>query len=228
MKKYIKYYKRNKKTEKFAESNIYQIADVADKEILQMLLKKMEISGDEYGICYESPYNLLVVDPITDNTTIFPYERILSPRDNDSVVIIPKYKDKFLLLKQFRHSIRDFQLCFPRGYAEDNETPVMSAVRELREEIGIESLHRPIYIGEIYADSGLAGNKVSVYIIELDSYANDSSLNTEGIEKINAVTREELEFLIKNGEISDGFTLSAYTLYTHNKTNLIGKEKTNE
>lgn len=229
LKKYVKYYKRNKNTKKFAESNVYPVADVTDKKILQMILKEIEINGDKYGICYESPYNLLVVDPILhNNTTVFPYERILSPKDNDSVVIIPQYKDKLLLLKQFRHSIRDFQLCFPRGYAEDNETPVMSAVRELREEIGIESLCRPMCIGEIYADSGLAGNKVSVYIIELDSYTEDSTLVTEGIEKINAVTREELEILIKNGEISDGFTLSAYTLYTYNKTNVLRKEKTNE
>ena len=87
---------------------------------------------------------------------IFEILRWLSCGGSGAVVIIAKHQGKCLLIKKFRHSIRDTQICFPRGYSENGKDKYQVVQRELKEELNTESVNRPILIGEIIVDSGLS------------------------------------------------------------------------
>ena len=169
-------------------------------------------TGRTIGVCYESPYNIMVVDLVYEvEGKYFAYERLLPAVSKGAVVCIPKYNQKYVLLKQYRHALRDYQYSFPRGYAEKNLSTLENVQKELNEEINAHVISSD-FIGTVVADSGINGNKVEIYLCEIDSYKKAN--NYEGITEIIEVSFQELTTLVRENKISDGFTLSAYAHMT--------------
>ena len=164
------------------------------------------------GIAYRSRYNIMVVDLVKDSLgKIFTYERIFPAVQQGAIVTVPLYEDHFVILRQFRHSLRDIQYAFPRGYGEKDITPEENVKKELQEEIGANDIRDIVYLGNVVADSGLCGNSVDVYTCSVDVVKTHPMY--EGIENALLLTEIELREWIKDGKINDGFTLSAFCLY---------------
>lgn len=203
----------------FAESDIIQI--VNPKYELTTISKYELNYGVKIGVVYKSKFYSLVTDLIkSDDGQFYVYERLLQTTDKGSVVIIPRFDDKFILVNQFRHAIRAEQLAFPRGFGElsKNGMPIadeLNAIKELHEEINAEVLDIPKSIGVITPDSGILGNWVSVFVANISNYYVTNK--HEGIKSIIAVTEDELNELVANGAITDGFTLAALSLYQKNR-----------
>lgn len=172
-------------------------------------------TGVKVGVVYSSPYHLLVVDLIrNDDGSLYTYERLIPAVERGAVVALPRYKEKYVLLKQYRHSLHEYQYAFPRGFGEPGIVAEENVKKELWEEIGatVESCS---HLGVVVADSGVSGNPVDVYTCELSHI--EEQPGHEGIETIYFVSREELEEWIRIGKIQDGFTLAAWALYFSQK-----------
>lgn len=209
--KYIEYKKDKKRSALFVKSREYPIADLEDNDVVKSLSGLEELYHYKFGVVYESRYNTVLVDPIeSKDGSFFPYERVI-PSSGNGVIMITKYKDKFILLKQFRHAIRTEQYSFPRGFAEVDFTPKENAIRELSEEISASITKEPVILGRIVPDSGMTSGKAYVYLVEIDSY--NANIGHEGILDVMEVSEEELKELICKDKIDDGFTLGAYALY---------------
>ena len=214
MKKALKkYYKLRKEKPELFKSQ----ADLPIEFNIKAIKQFMKDTKREIGVVYESPYRMLIVDLIRDeeNKRYYAYERVVSLQKG-GVVIIPKHKDKLILLKQFRHSLRDFQYAFPRGFGEVGIDPLENAKKELCEELNLkpENIISGKLLGTTVADSGLCGDTVYVYLCEIDAENVEVDKVIEGIKSSTEKTPEELLSMIQNGEIADGFTLSAYSLYS--------------
>lgn len=171
-------------------------------------------SGKKLGVLYESEYHLLVLDLISDkNGGYFTYERVISNRSGRGVVCVPEYEGKYLFLKQFRHPIRDIQICLPRGFGEDGLDSLQNAEKELYEEIGAKVTDLK-FVGTMTADSGFIGNSVDIVGCKVTEYNPDS--RDEGILEVLCLTLDEVRGMIKNGLINDSFTICALA-----KANLI-------
>lgn len=218
LRRYIQFTEKNKTKPVMTQSAMYPIADVKDSGVVRDLLRMEELFHQKYGLVYRSSWHTLLVDPISSGEgNFFPYERVL-PSANDGVVMVTKYNDNFMLLKQFRHAIRREQYSFPRGFAEPNSTPQENAVRELQEEIGAVVTKSPVPLGRIAPDSGLTGGCAFVFMVEVDEYRTSSG--HEGIKEIIEVSKAELSTMILEGRIDDGFTLGAYQLYESLNSNV--------
>lgn len=216
LKKYISLFQ--KKKELFKESDTISIVDPTEQ---LEVIRDFEIRNNVHiGVAYESPYNSMVVDLVKDgNETYYPYERVIPTVSNGAVVAITKYKDKFVLLKQFRHALREEQIAFPRGYGQyDSKGNILAdnenVVKEIEEELNGKIIKLPKYLGTVVADSGLSGNKVSVFSVELEEFSE--RIDYEGITGIVLMTESEIKEAIKNGNINDGFTIAALSLYNLN------------
>ena len=162
------------------------------------------------GVIYKSRFSILVVDLVKDiNGKVFTYERLV-PANSGGIVCIPVYNGKLVLLKQYRHALREYQLSFPRGFGEPDISSEINLLKEIKEELGAD-IHKYEHIGKIAPDSGLLSNKVDVYYCEISK----PSLNKgyEGIIQLEEVTHDEFRSIISTGTITDGFTLAAYTLF---------------
>lgn len=172
-------------------------------------------TGNRIGVLYESPYRVLVTDLVYNEPgQYFTYERAFPLGDGVGVVCVPRYKEKYLLLKQYRHAMRDYQYGFPRGYGEDGLSGAQNAKKELREELGAES-YGGVFLGNVISDSGLFGKPVEIYLCEVESYA--AKVGYEEIAEVLEVSWEELTRMISERQITDGYTLSAYSMLATRK-----------
>jgi len=191
--------------ELFTPSDLIPIE--TDVEAIESFVKE---SGRKIGVIYKSDYNMLINDLIKKNEGgYYIYERVI-PTNKGGVVVIVRCGGKFILLKQFRHAIREYQYGFVRGYGEKGISLKENAAKETREELGVEVTSCE-YIGEIIADSGLSGGRTSVFLCHTDELPTKSG--HEGIQDFVFLSEKEIEEWISANKINDSFTLAAYSVY---------------
>ena len=167
-------------------------------------------TGKPIGVAYRSPYNLMVVDLVrAPGGKPFAYERLIPASTGSAVVTIPRYQDKFALLRQFRHSLRGEQYAFPRGFGEDGLSAETNAAKELEEELGAPVLSS-VRLGNIVSDSGVSGNGVAVVLCRIGP--PKLKKDYEGIPGLTLLDETAMRELIASGQINDGYTLAAWTL----------------
>lgn len=202
---------RNRHADLFAPSAEVPVADTDDRGVMRELVRSMEIYHQKYGMIYQSRYNTFLVDPIArPDGTYYAFERVL-PTAGNGVVIAAWKAGKFILLKQYRHALRAEQYCFPRGYAEPGATPAENIRRELAEELHATIVQKPQSLGFLEPDSGLTSRWIEVFLAELDDY--QANIGHEGILEVREVNPEELESMIEDGTVSDGYTIGAMELW---------------
>lgn len=194
------------------DSQVYPLADTADPGVVRDLNRLEELYNWHFGVVYRSRYHILCVDPIRNpsGNGYFPYERLMPASGSRGVVIIPRWQGNFLLLRQYRHAPRAEQICFPRGFGEQDQTAARNAIRELEEELHAEVLNPPVRLGTLTADSGALASRTDVFLADVSRWENTKS---EGIREVLGISEPRLADMIRDGQIEDGLTLSACTLY---------------
>lgn len=163
------------------------------------------------GVLYESEYHFLMVDLVKDSTgKMFPYERLVPAVKTPAVVAVPKINDNYVLIRQYRHAIREYQIAFPRGFAETGLDAKENVKKELGEELGITEVTDLQFVGKVTPDSGAIANRVEVYSCQVNEPVLKKGY--EGIKEILILSKAELISLIKKGIISDSYTLSAVSI----------------
>lgn len=170
-----------------------------------------EETGKKIGVLYHSEYSMLVVDLIRcENGTYYTYERLVPTVNGGAVVIMVLCKGKVVLLRQYRHSLREYQYGFPRGFGEESISAEENVVKEVNEELNAHILSIR-HMGDLTPDSGMMSNKVSFYLCEVDSF--EEKKGYEGIDSIIELDMKEFEQWIRDGKITDGYSVAAYGLY---------------
>ncbi len=176
-----------------------------------------EAEGKPLGVLYESPYHLLVVDVVRRNgdggdAPLFLYERLLPAVGSGAVVAVPRYQGRFVLLRQYRHALRKEMLGFPWGFGEEDLSGEENLRKELREEIGAAEVNNIRCLGTVAADSGILATQAEVYLCDVDR--PHIIKGYEEIEACELLSESELLERIGSGEITDGYTLAAFALYS--------------
>ncbi len=136
-------------------------------------------------------------------------------------VILCKFKDKFLLLNNYRYGIEEYCWELPRGYKNKNESLEECAIRELKEEINIDidKNSKIEKLGEISVDSSILASKVAIYIIEVVNINELIMQKEEDISSYKWLNLNEVMQYIKKGKLFDSFSINAFMLYTINLNN---------
>lgn len=141
------------------------------------------------------------------NGSLFAYERLMNRVMRGAVVIVPYYNGKYILLRQYRHALREYQYGFPRGFGEEGISAKENAGKELWEELGVQAEKWKSF-GKIVPDSGAMSSKADVFLAELNEAPQ--VIQEEEIVGHIALDWEQLGEWIRDGKITDGFTLAAY------------------
>ena len=72
----------------------------------------------------------------------------------NNVIVVPIFKNFFLIVEQKREPINKKNFEFPMGWVDKGEKPIEAAKRELLEETGYQSKVNPTKFIEFYADPG--------------------------------------------------------------------------
>jgi ADP-ribose pyrophosphatase len=115
--------------------------------------------------------------------------------------------DKVLMIRKFRHEDRDWSWEFPRGFGEPGLSAEKNARTELLEEIGVSNAKLTCLTKVREGKGGTA-----VFLVEIPKGQKITLEKQEGIAKYRWVKLARLEQIVKKGQLSDWFSLWAYSL----------------
>jgi 8-oxo-dGTP pyrophosphatase MutT (NUDIX family) len=130
----------------------------------------------------------------------------------DWVLIIPVTVDgQVVLVRQFRHGVRQVVLEVPGGLLDPGETPEASAVRELREETGYRA-ERIRLVGKMLPNPAI--NSASIHIVLAEGCHPAGDQNLDPFEQIEVVLRPlaDIPGMIASGEIAHALVVAAFAL----------------
>lgn len=160
------------------------------------------------GLMYQDPYIILLRDAV-----IFPdgnpglFHRIIARNDEPTgVAVLSRYRDRFVLIRHFRHPGRRWHLEIPRGAVGADEDPAHVAQLEISEEIG-GTLGSVRQLGRLHGATALMRHSVVLVYGELEAIGTPAL--GEGIAEILLVGGDELVQMIRDGTITDAFSVAA-------------------
>ena len=126
------------------------------------------------------------------------------------VVTLPVNNEKYGLLKIYRPPIKGFSWELPGGFMEQDESPQLSALRELKEEAELVCEEKDlVHLGSFHPVPGLISGKISIFSAEKCNAITQIEEAEFGISKFKWFAEEEIEDLIANGSIHDMTTVLA-------------------
>jgi ADP-ribose pyrophosphatase len=148
-------------------------------------------------------------------------DRAVSPRtkeeydffvleSNPWVNVIPLTDDhQVVLVRQYRHGIRDVTLEIPGGLVDDGDTPEQAAWRELSEETGFGA-EEMIPLGFVHPNPAIQNNKCFTFFAKNALQVGEQK--QDGGEDIEIVLRplSEIPGLIRDGAISHSLVIVAF------------------
>ncbi len=132
----------------------------------------------------------------------------------DFALIIPFDGDRFHLVQQYRYPVDGRYWEFPQGSLElsPESTPEQVAAAELAEETGLTA-GSMTKLGKLFQAYGYSNQAVNIFkATELVQGEANLSSEEQGL-LAGAFTRQELDTLITQGEITDLATISALYLF---------------
>lgn len=130
-------------------------------------------------------------------------------RGGAAVLVVDALK-RALLLEIYRRSVDEVCLEIPRGMANEGESGLDCALRELREETGIEAHpDQVIDLGEVYPDNGILSARCSLFGVQLDTEFPEILLDTNEALGYQILPMNQFLAKIASGRISDAMTIAA-------------------
>lgn len=141
---------------------------------------------------------------------------ILDCHDWVNVIAVLESEDalskKLVMVEQFRMGIKETTLETPGGVIHDNEDPLMSAQRELREECGYIAAHWK-YLGAIAPNPAFMSNYCHYYLAT--GLTLEGELQLDPLEDIvvHQVSWNQVLEMVTKGEINHSLILAGLMLY---------------
>lgn len=132
-----------------------------------------------------------------------------------AVAIIAITEDKkIVLVKQYRKPLEKHLIEIPAGKIDNNEQPLVAAIRELEEETGYTTKELS-FVTSFYTSPGFANELVHIYITDtLEKLETPVAGDEDEFIEIIEVTLDEAKRYVEDEEIHDAKTNYAI-LYLH-------------
>jgi ADP-ribose pyrophosphatase len=104
---------------------------------------------------------------------------------SDYVVVLARLPDgRIPVVRQFRPAVEQYTFELPAGLVDKGESPESAAIRELKEETGLDSV-KVTSIGSLFADTGRLENRIHSFFIEASdpdpNFAGETGVDSEFI-----------------------------------------------
>lgn len=161
-------------------------------------------------IAYQNPWITIYEDQTVDhNSQASVYGYVES---NDScMVVVTDEKDRLLLVRAFRYPSRSFGWELPGGGGNKGDL-IEASKRELLEETGITAKSWQL-LGKVYVCNGLMTEQMAICLAQSIDTTGTRAANDKVFSDTRFFTLDEIDTLIKNGDINDCQTLAGLYYY---------------
>lgn len=132
------------------------------------------------------------------------FETVAVP-DSVAVLAFPS-KNKIILIRQYRHSIKKELWEIPAGHIEKNEKSERTAKREVKEETGFE-VKELQKIGLFFVSPGYSTERMHFFKAEVFKREEQELENGESIKEVKIFNLKEALKMIKDKKINDAKTI---------------------
>lgn len=108
--------------------------------------------------------------------------------------------NRVIMVRQYRHALKQVTFEIPGGFAEKDEEPEMAIARELKEETGYE-FSKCEWVGEVAADGGFLDSTTKLYLATGGKKVADQSLDPNEEIKVELISIDELIKLLMESKI---------------------------
>lgn len=186
-----------------------------------MQFKKMEKVGagqfiHRYDLTYETKdFREKKYEIISRKSNLSDIEQIKNaPSDGVVMVIHDETGEKILLNREFRLSVGDWVMNFPAGLIDEGESPEEAAIRELKEETGLDLIKITDVLPASFSAIGFSDEKNTCVVgVASGSFSESNSV----FEEISArfYSRQEVSELLKT-QVFAGRTQSYCYIWSKN------------
>ena len=151
-------------------------------------------------------------------------DRVRSPRTNreydfytlmstDWINVIPiTPQNEIVLIRQYRHGIRQVTLEIPGGMVGDHDTPEEAARRELKEETGYQESEM-ILIGRMHPNPAIHNNYCYTYLAKDVTLVGEQELDDREDIEVLLRSLDDIPRMIREREITHSLILAAFYRY---------------
>lgn len=181
--------------------------EVAERQRAIMRRDGLPADYGDVGVVYADGYIKLVRDAVRfRDGRLASYIRMMSAGESNGAAVLPIVDGAVVLVRHFRHAVRDWLWEMPRGFPEPGERPADTAERELAEELRL-AVAELIPLGELHPDAGISSVSVPLFAARATGTPEPDPI--EGIDDVRLLRPAELGAWIAEGRITDAFTLAA-------------------
>ncbi|MGN7388128.1 NUDIX hydrolase [Sporosarcina sp. SAFN-015] len=161
---------------------------------------------------YKSPFGNLRRDTcqMSDGTVIEDYY-VNEYADWVNAIVLTE-DGEIILVEQYRHPGNDYYLEIPAGKVEKGESYEEAIRREVREETGYVSEQKLIHLGEFMVNPATQTNKVITFLMTGAKRIHEQELDETEVLEVKHLPFASMEEMIRNKEITQLFTVTAYHL----------------
>jgi 8-oxo-dGTP pyrophosphatase MutT (NUDIX family) len=129
---------------------------------------------------------------------------------SDWVNVIPLTSDnRVVLIRQYRHGVRDITLEIPGGLMEEHDTPGAAASRELREETGYHE-EELISLGWVHPNPAIQNNRCYTFVAKNVVPEESQKLDEKEDIEVALYPLREIPGLISGGTIRHSLVIAAF------------------
>lgn len=135
---------------------------------------------------------------------------IKSPEWVNVIPITPE--DEVVLVRQYRHGIRDIALEIPGGLVDPEDSPLTAAIRELYEETGYRQ-GEMISLESVHPNPAIQNNRCYTFLARNVVYSGARELGDREDIEVVLKPKEEIPGLISSGAITHSLVIAAFYRY---------------